>query len=559
MKPFALLLFALVPLAARAAPTPILSHEGRLFDAADRPVHGAVDFTFALYGQASGGTPAWSESRPAVAVHQGLYAVRLGEATAIPTSVFAADDVFLSVSVGTAGEMLPRLRLGTVPFAVVAATASDAMSLGGFSADAYLTRDDAEETYAKQSALASYLKVDDADTTYARLTDLAPYLKSADADGAFARKSDLSLYAKLSDLSTLASAEQLAPFAKTSDVVATFLSKSDATASYLSKTDAASAYAPKGADLRNLLHNGSFESWSGLFQNFGFNGTTASTYAAQLPIGWTGIVAGNTSTPQGVDPSAAVSSYLTTGRVLSRQTDTPKEGSSYVRLTFPAVTREAGIVLKVGQLALEPNRTYTLAFWTRVQAGTNTQNDLVITVVGTPFTVGGAASPLPTSWTQMGPYTFTTGANVSGASLVIQPRGLGGTVDIDGVGLWRGTAIGELADPRLVCPGDMVPVGDFCIEPAVTQRGAISWGNANLDCRFAGRRLCKTDELLFAAHAGVISANGPTSLWGYVSDGSGDNGYCRVNISSVSWFLRVYCDGSWSNLGDAGRICCASR
>jgi hypothetical protein len=271
-------------------------------------------------------------------------------------------------------------------------------------------------------------------------------------------------------------------------------------------------------------------------------------------------VAGNTSTPQGVDPSAAVSSYLTTGRVLSRQTSDPKEGSAFARLTFPAVTRDAGIELKMPQLSLEPNRTYTLSFWVRVQSGTNPQNDLVVTAAGTPFVVGGSGSPLQTTWTQAGPFTFTTGASVSGASLVIRPRGLGGTVDVDGVGLWRGTAVGERADTRLVCPGDMVPAGDFCIEPSVTQKGTWGWELTNEMCRLIGRRLCRTDELLFASRQGVVNAGGGTELWGFVGDGAGDTNYCRINISTVNGgFGRIYCDGTWNPIAAAGRICCTSR
>jgi hypothetical protein len=426
--------------------------------------------------------------------------------------------------------------------------------------------------------LAAYLKIDDADATYVRPSDLSPYLKSADAESTFARTSDLSAYVRASTLAQVAFTGQLDGYLKTTDAASFYLSKAeastgylskaeavayltktDAVASYLSKTEAASTYAPRGSDVRNVLDNGGFEGWTGLFQTQGFNGTTATTYLPQLPIGWTGVVAGNTNTPQGVDPSAAVGAYLTTGRVLSRQTDSPKEGSSYVRLTFPAVTRDAGIELKVPQLALEPNRTYTLAFWARVQAGTNTQNDLVVTAAGTQFVAGGSSTPLPTSWTLMGPYTFTTSSTVSGASLVIKPRGLGGTVDVDGVGIWRGTTIGDSADVRPACPGDMVGAGDFCIEPAVTQRGA-TWFNVNTSCRALGRRLCKVDELMFAtAGSGIINSGAAASLWAFVGDGSGDSGYCRLNLSTANWFGRVYCDGGFPSLSDTGRICCQSR
>ena len=533
---------AAVPLVSSASGV-VLSHQGRLFDAADRPVDGTQDFTFALYGDETATTPLWQATYGGVAVVGGVYSVALGEgATALDAATLAGAQ-WLSVSIG-GDELLPRLRLGAVAFA------ADAASLGGRVASDYLTKEDASAFLTaggasmllatKEEVNACLLKTEAA-STYLTKAEAGSFLTSSVLND-YAKLADLSTYAKTADLAALARASDLAPYARTSDVEANYVSKSSGT-----------------PDVRNVLDNGGFEAWSGLFQTQGFNGTTAATYLQHLPIGWTGIVAGNTSTPQGVDPSAAVSAYATTGRVVSRQTGDAKEGSSYVRLNFPAVSRDAGVELKVPQLSLEPNRTYTLAFWLRVQAGTNTLNDVVVTVAGTQFVAGSAATPLPSSWTQMGPFNFTTGASVSGAALVIRPRGLGGTVDIDGVGIWRGTSVGDRADTRLVCPGDMVPAGDFCIETAVTQKGVWNWELTNEMCRLSGRRHCKTDELLFASRQGVINAGGGTELWGFVGDGSGDSGYCRVNISTANWFGRIYCDGGWNNIAAAGRICCTSR
>jgi hypothetical protein len=523
---------AAVPLVSTASGV-VLNHQGRLFDAADRPVDGTLDFTFALHADETATRPLWQATYDGVTVSGGIYSVVLGEGGTPLDAETLSSAQWLSVSVG-GGELLPRLRLGAVPFA------ADAASLGGRAAADYLTKDDAANFLTagastllatKQEVNACLLKAEAATT----------YLTKAEAN-AFLDNTVLADFARLSDLAAYAKTDDLSAYAKTADVSANYYSRESGV-----------------PDVRNILENGGFEAWMGLFQTLGFNGTTAQTYLTHLPIGWTGVVAGNTSTPQGVDPSAAVSSYLTTGRVVSRQTGDPKEGSAYVRLTFPAVTRDAGVELKVPQLSLEPNRTYTLAFWLRVQVGTNPQNDVVATAAGTQFVVGGASAPLPTSWTRMGPFPFTTGASVSGASLVIRPRGLGGTVDIDGVGLWRGTTAGDHADAQRVCPGDMVGAGDFCIEPAITQLNVVNWQTANETCRVVGRRLCRTDELTFAGRRGVISAGGGNNLWGWVGDGSGDSGYCRVNLGSPNWFGRVYCDGGWPTIADAGRICCASR
>ncbi len=522
---------AVAPLVASASGV-VLTHQGRLFDAADRPVDGTVDVTFGLYADEMSGTPLWEATHTGVTVVAGVYSAVLGEVGPALDAETLASAGWLSVSIA-GDELLPRLRLGTVPFA------ADAASLGGRAASDYLTKAeassfltaDATSLLATKAEVGACLLKAEAASTYLTKAEASAFLDSS-ALADFARLSDLAAYAKTTDLT---------PYAKSSDVEANYFSRTSGV-----------------PDVRNILDNGGFESWGGLFQTLGFNGSTATNYITHLPIGWTGIVAGNATTPQGVDPSAAVTSYLSTGRVVSRQTTDASEGAAFVRLTFPAVTRDAGVELKVPQLALEPNRTYTLALWLRVQAGTNPQNDLVVTVAGAQFVVGSAAAPLPSVWTRMGPFTFTTGASVSGASLVIKPRGLGGTVDVDGVGIWRGTTIGELSDPRLVCPGDMVPAGDFCIEPALSQF-TLNWQVTNETCRVFGRRLCRTDELVFAGRRGVINAGGATNVWGWVADGSGDSGYCRVNLGAPNWFGRIYCDGNWPNLGEAGRICCASR
>ncbi|MFM2152575.1 MAG: hypothetical protein RL199_1010, partial [Pseudomonadota bacterium] len=445
MTRFVLLLCSLLPLAARAFPASVLNHEGRLFDAADRPVDGAVDFAFALYGQSTGGAPVWMEAQRGVAVHQGVYAVRLGESSTIPASVFAANDLYLSVSVGTSGELLPRLRLGTVPFAVVAAKAADAVSLGGLAADEYLTRADAAATYATRSDLATYLEVDDADNAYAKKSDLASVVFTGQLDG----------------------------FLKSHDAETTYLSKNEAGSSYLSKTDAAATYAPWDRDVRNLLENGGLEAWGGVYQNLGFNASTQTTatatqdrYVPLLPIGFSGVFNGSTATPEGINPSMISSTWLTDGwnnggRVVSMRTDDPKEGSAYGRLT---VIAGGGVDLKVPQLSLEPNRSYVVAMYARSNVSTNT---LTIAVGTNTFTI----NTMTGSWQGFGPFAFTTGATVGSMPLSIRVSGSGSSwVDVDGIGLWRGSTVGELADPRLACPNDMVNGGHFCIEPTPTSK-----------------------------------------------------------------------------------------
>jgi hypothetical protein len=169
----------------------------------------------------------------------------------------------------------------------------------------------------------------------------------------------------------------------------------------------------------------------------------------------------------------------------------------------------------------------------------------------------------------MGPYTFTTGSDVSAVNLALKPRGLGGTVDLDGVGLWRGTGIGDTADPRRSCQGGMLNAGDYCIDPVsagLSTRG-VSWHESARACRVRGRRLCSADELSMAMYMGVVAANDQNVTGSFQSftDAIGYNG--SVNQAGLIVSLNVnagwgevgygtYQYGTWSYIG---RLCCTSR
>ncbi len=123
LSPWALAVSLLVALGARADTTPFvpqaLPQEGRLLGANDQPVTGAVDMTFRLYHEDSGGTAVWSEEQT-IQVDNGYYAIRLGDPADTGVQPITADilvpPVYLAISVGGA-ELSPRLQLGTVPYA----------------------------------------------------------------------------------------------------------------------------------------------------------------------------------------------------------------------------------------------------------------------------------------------------------------------------------------------------------------------------------------------------------------------------------------------------------
>ena len=107
-----------------AAVPPILTEQGRLFDQNDMPVTGTVQIVFNAYEQAVDGAAVWTETQT-VTLDSGDFAVTLGETTPFPAGLFAqaaADgkNLFLGITVGTDSEMVPRQRLLSVPYALVA-------------------------------------------------------------------------------------------------------------------------------------------------------------------------------------------------------------------------------------------------------------------------------------------------------------------------------------------------------------------------------------------------------------------------------------------------------
>ncbi|MEZ4332530.1 MAG: hypothetical protein R3F35_12285 [Myxococcota bacterium] len=107
-----------------------VSFQGLLLDAGGQPVTGNVDLAFALFADASGGTPLWSESHPATAVIDGVYDVALGSTTPLTPAVLAGTTRHLEVTVD--GETLtPRRPLLAVPYALTAGSLASVESLDG--------------------------------------------------------------------------------------------------------------------------------------------------------------------------------------------------------------------------------------------------------------------------------------------------------------------------------------------------------------------------------------------------------------------------------------------
>ena len=116
------------PLAATTS-TAGIPYQGRLANSSGQPLTQTVNMIFRLYAAASGGSPLWEEQwtgANSVQVSDGLFNVMLGSLTPIQQSVIIGNsNLFLGITVGTDSEMLPRVQLGSVPFATQALTVPD--------------------------------------------------------------------------------------------------------------------------------------------------------------------------------------------------------------------------------------------------------------------------------------------------------------------------------------------------------------------------------------------------------------------------------------------------
>ncbi len=100
-----------------------MNYEGRLSNSSG-PVNGTALMTFSLYSTSSGTTSLWTETQNTT-VTNGVFNAVLGTINAIPSSVFANDQLWLGIKVGTDPEMTPRQQLASVGYARVSETVQD--------------------------------------------------------------------------------------------------------------------------------------------------------------------------------------------------------------------------------------------------------------------------------------------------------------------------------------------------------------------------------------------------------------------------------------------------
>lgn len=114
----------LLPTLALAQVPAKLSYQGRLLSNDGRPLSGPVSVSFSIFASAQGGTALWSETQT-LGLADGYYAAQLGDVTNLPAGTFDGSERFLSLTID-GSELLPRQKVNSVPYAVVAGSSDDA-------------------------------------------------------------------------------------------------------------------------------------------------------------------------------------------------------------------------------------------------------------------------------------------------------------------------------------------------------------------------------------------------------------------------------------------------
>jgi hypothetical protein len=101
---------------ANAAPPQLVNYQGEVTDGGLPVANGNYPMEFRIFGAAAGGIALWSEAIANVPTSNGRFNVLLGQATALPESIFDGTERWLEV-VFNGDLMSPRVRLVTVPYA----------------------------------------------------------------------------------------------------------------------------------------------------------------------------------------------------------------------------------------------------------------------------------------------------------------------------------------------------------------------------------------------------------------------------------------------------------
>ncbi|MBU2541833.1 MAG: hypothetical protein KJ593_08040 [Candidatus Omnitrophica bacterium] len=115
----------------------LVRYQGYLTDSNNVPLDGSYSLTLRMHDTARGGNLLWSETQTDIQVSSGNFAVLLGQVT--PLDIPFDTDYWLSIEVNSDGEMSPRQRISSVPYAY---RAEEAENVGGIQKEEIVTISD---------------------------------------------------------------------------------------------------------------------------------------------------------------------------------------------------------------------------------------------------------------------------------------------------------------------------------------------------------------------------------------------------------------------------------
>ena len=104
--------------ASLAAVPELIDYQGKVTTSDGTPLNGDYPIQFSIYADSTGGVALWTESHTSVSVSEGLFHVFLGSVADLPDTLFDEADRWLGINVDSDGEMSPRIRIGSVPYAL---------------------------------------------------------------------------------------------------------------------------------------------------------------------------------------------------------------------------------------------------------------------------------------------------------------------------------------------------------------------------------------------------------------------------------------------------------
>jgi hypothetical protein len=122
-----IMVLVLAPLATADVPH-MINYQGRLTDSGGNPVDTVVEMTFSICIDSAGFVCIWAETHDSIAVVNGLFNVKLGADSALTDEVFAGNNLWMHIKVGSTGGQViePPTQLITVPYAYRVSTVDGA-------------------------------------------------------------------------------------------------------------------------------------------------------------------------------------------------------------------------------------------------------------------------------------------------------------------------------------------------------------------------------------------------------------------------------------------------